>query len=482
MIDQIKSMNIDRIFASFFDEDCFVFENDDISALRAAIGFHRHSGLSSAALITGEHASSKEIVEACERGSLSIMVVVISPDWEKTRSRLAALMDVSRWFFVPSFDSELPPLSAEAAALDTDYSLLNVFMGCAKRPVILLGKDIDTEEIPSILQKKLPITVTADSIDRIPEYHPLFVGRVGPDGDRNGNFVVQNADLILLLGETEALQTRRETFGREAHIVSVSNRSLFSHVFYNAPVSVFLQNWVAAINDPDPNWIPTCKRWKEQWGKDLPQIAIEDETMNPYHFQGIFHDMFQDTKTIIGRVGTPWWYPLYQQNQILPGDRFLPVRCKDVLPFALGCFLSSMEDTRDWIVFLDDDCLFRLQDLSAVVENEAPLKIFCMNHGDRPLLTDDEGYLQRNEDGDTTLQEVGEMLGVRVLSISDYADMDEIRECSDEVVLVDVACGKCKPFPIGRHDLPLEVMEPEAPHALLTEMIISPMPGYGDNI
>jgi len=483
IVARLQAMEVHRIFASIMDEDCFVFENDDISALRAAIGFCRHSGLKAAAIITADNASSEEIAEACERGSLPIPVIVVSSLWEKTRTRLSALMDVSRWIFVPSLDSDFEE-DTTIPVYNTDFSHLNVFMGCTKRPVLLLGKDVPLDQMPNVLNKRLPIAVTPDSLDLIPEYHSLFAGRVGPDGDRNGNFTVQNADLIIILGETETLQTRSDTFGREAHIVSVSNRAMFSHVYYDVPVSVFLQEWVAAPHFPHPDWLSTCRRWKSYWGNDLPAPSTDEgATMDPYYFHGVVHDVFQDTKTIVGRTGTNWWYPLYQQNHTSPGDRFLPARCRDVVPFAMGAYLSTMEDSRHWLVFLDDNRLFRIQDLSSAIEHEIPLKIFCTNHGD-PLRIDDEGYLRYDPDGEYSLNDIGDMLSARVVSASDYGDLHEIlqdlRDSTTELVLVDVLFGDFRPFPLGRHDLPLEVMEPHAPCAMMCEMIIAPMPGYED--
>ena len=47
---------------------------------------------------------------------------------------------------------------------------------------------------------QLPVVTGWDSIDLIEDTHPLYVGRGGIMGDRAGNFAVQNADLILAVG------------------------------------------------------------------------------------------------------------------------------------------------------------------------------------------------------------------------------------------------------------------------------------------
>ena len=46
----------------------------------------------------------------------------------------------------------------------------------------------------------IPVVTCWDSIDAIESEHPFYVGRGGIMGDRPGNFAVQNADLVLAVG------------------------------------------------------------------------------------------------------------------------------------------------------------------------------------------------------------------------------------------------------------------------------------------
>ena len=74
----------------------------------------------------------------------------------------------------------------------------------AKRPVIVAGTGVrisDTVEDLQCLAESLNMPVTtAWTHDIFDNDHELFAGRPGTIGTRAGNFVVQNADLVLVLG------------------------------------------------------------------------------------------------------------------------------------------------------------------------------------------------------------------------------------------------------------------------------------------
>jgi acetolactate synthase-1/2/3 large subunit len=74
----------------------------------------------------------------------------------------------------------------------------------SKRPVIFAGSGIrisgmDVELLKFAEMLDIPV-VTAWTHDIFPNDHRLFAGRPGTIGTRAGNFVVQNADLVLILG------------------------------------------------------------------------------------------------------------------------------------------------------------------------------------------------------------------------------------------------------------------------------------------
>ena len=54
--------------------------------------------------------------------------------------------------------------------------------------------------ITFVKKLSIPVTTTFNGHDLISSDSKYFVGRQGTIGDRSGNFAVQNADLLIILG------------------------------------------------------------------------------------------------------------------------------------------------------------------------------------------------------------------------------------------------------------------------------------------
>jgi acetolactate synthase I/II/III large subunit len=78
---------------------------------------------------------------------------------------------------------------------------------CAQRPVVLAGYGIrqsnTVEQFKQFVTKyELPFVSTYGARDYMPNDHPLSIGAVGIKGSRAGNFAMQNADLLIILGSS----------------------------------------------------------------------------------------------------------------------------------------------------------------------------------------------------------------------------------------------------------------------------------------
>ena len=99
----------------------------------------------------------------------------------------------------------------------------------AKRPVLYAGNGIRLAgafDIFEALVPKLNIPVATgwDNIDMMADADPLYVGRGGIMGDRAGNFAVQNADLVLAVGNRLSIRQvgyNWKTWAREAEVIMV---------------------------------------------------------------------------------------------------------------------------------------------------------------------------------------------------------------------------------------------------------------------
>jgi acetolactate synthase-1/2/3 large subunit len=104
-----------------------------------------------------------------------------------------------------SFDPS--ELKIDQVEIDLSKVATEVVQRIAKseRPVIMVGTGIrlsqQRDNLVRLVEKlNIPVVTAWNAHDIIWTDHPLYIGRPGTIGDRAGNFAVQNADLLLILG------------------------------------------------------------------------------------------------------------------------------------------------------------------------------------------------------------------------------------------------------------------------------------------
>ena len=114
------------------------------------------------------------------------------------------------------------PHGSEDELLPRDEDVQNVVAALceAQRPVVLIGSGVRAARAHTQLKEfverwKIPLTYTAAAPDSYGTTHPLSIGSVGAMGcSRAGNFTVQNADFVLVLGSRLTSLTTGPDFGK----------------------------------------------------------------------------------------------------------------------------------------------------------------------------------------------------------------------------------------------------------------------------
>lgn len=88
-----------------------------------------------------------------------------------------------------------------------DYTLVKELISRAERPVVLAGYGIrqsnTVDEFVQFIERyEIPYVSTYGARDYTANSHSLSIGAVGQRGSRAGNFAMQNADLLLILGSS----------------------------------------------------------------------------------------------------------------------------------------------------------------------------------------------------------------------------------------------------------------------------------------
>jgi acetolactate synthase I/II/III large subunit len=88
-----------------------------------------------------------------------------------------------------------------------DFSAITYAVNRAERPLILAGYGIRQSDTVKLFNEfiekyQIPYVSTYGARDYTSNDHPLSIGAVGIKGSRAGNFALQNADLLLVLGSS----------------------------------------------------------------------------------------------------------------------------------------------------------------------------------------------------------------------------------------------------------------------------------------
>lgn len=106
---------------------------------------------------------------------------------------------------MPENPSQFQPSITET--VHHDYTDVKKMLANAHRPVVLAGYGIRqsglVDEFVEFVEKyNIPYVSTYGARDYTTNEHPLSIGAVGQRGSRAGNFAMQNADLLLILGSS----------------------------------------------------------------------------------------------------------------------------------------------------------------------------------------------------------------------------------------------------------------------------------------
>ncbi len=245
----------------------------------------------------------------------------------------------------------------------------------------------------------IPIATCWDSIDAIENDNPLYVGRGGIMGDRAGNFAVQNADLILAVGNRLSIRQvgyNYQTWAREAHVIMVDAdpaelKKTTIHV--ETPVCADAKDFFEKMNnalsdEPAPvfcgeSWLKTCADWKKRYPVTLARHFEENgETANVYAFINYLSGSLPDGNLTVVSNGSAC--VVGSHNYIIKKDaRFLinsaVASMGYGLPAAIGACVAA--DKRETICIEGDgSIMMNLQELQTIITNRLPIKIFLINN------------------------------------------------------------------------------------------------------
>ncbi len=381
----------------------------------------------------------------------------------------------------------------------------------AERPVLLLGGGVRLAraegDVLALVEKLgIPTVVSWSGFDLIPHDHPLFAGHIGVYGNRAGNFVVQNADLLLSIGsrlDTRQTGGRVETFARAAKKIMVDidtneinkGRGLSIDVGIVADAKMFITECVAALaatSLPDISaWKGTVSAWKKAYGGSVEK-GEAGGPMNSYDFLSILSEALPENQvTIADEGGNLVW--TMQSFKVKKGQRVISTFGNSPMGYALPAAIGAATARKgESIICIDGDGGFQMniQELQTLVHYQLPVKVFIMNNRSMGIIKQFQDlyfgsrYIATTEQGGYTspnFAEVAKAYGLTTFTVSSLTDAQQVISqalATPGPVLVDVLIDEDQKLsPKLEFGRPIEDMAPYLDRKELAEtMIIDLLP------
>jgi acetolactate synthase-1/2/3 large subunit len=273
---------------------------------------------------------------------------------------------------------------------DTDYILSALSQ--ANRPVVLGGHGVKLAKAEKAFKQfiedhNLPTVLSWSAVDLLDDNNPNYFGRPGVQGQRAANFIVQNSDLLVVLGSRlSLLQTgyKREDFAPNANIIHVDidedEIKKFKGKNIRADVGELLNSlnnkWKAELDIEE--WIVYCNQVKNKYPLVMPE-HLADPT-NSYTFIDKFSQKVPDNYTIVTDMGTALLSGFYGWR-IKPNQKMFTSLGLGEMGYGLAAAVGAgFGDRQVMCLNCDGGMMMNIQELQTIKTHNLPVKIVIFNN------------------------------------------------------------------------------------------------------
>lgn len=288
---------------------------------------------------------------------------------------------------------EIPPKVSEKTALKVLERIQK-----AQRPVILAGSAVRSsgayDDFHKLIKKlNIPVVTAWNAHDIIWDSHPLYFGRPGTVGNRAGNFITQNADLLLVLGcrlNIRQISYNWEMFAREAYQIIVDidadelkKPTVRPDMAVHADVADLIKTLLKKSKplQEKKGWMDYCRRIKNKFDVSGGFISAGPAKVNPYLFVDTLTRKLRENNIIVTANGSAC-VVTFQAAHIKNGQRlYTNSGCASMgydLPAAIGAHMATGKKV--YCIAGDGSMQMNIQELQTIVHNNMNITIFLFNN------------------------------------------------------------------------------------------------------
>ena len=306
--------------------------------------------------------------------------------------------DEQEGFEPPSSGVGLTGDALSNAALDVAKRLAK-----ARRPVLLAGTGVRLSGAvepfeDAVNRLGIPVT-TAWTHDLIATDDPHFCGRQGTIGTRAGNFTVQNADLLLVVGARLTVRQvgyNWQAFAARAFKVQVDiDEAEFRRPFVDIDLPIaadageFLRALAGALDEVGyarerhAEWLTWCRRLVDRYRPVSNEQRPSTPPINPYQFiERLFEHLAPDDVVVCGDATAT--IVSFQAARLQRGQRLISNSGSASMGYDLpGAVGAAVARRGGRVICLagDGSLQLNIQELQTIRHHGLPVKLFVLDNG-----------------------------------------------------------------------------------------------------
>lgn len=291
----------------------------------------------------------------------------------------------------------------------------------AKKPVLMLGDEVRIDGAHVLTQDlinflKIPVVTEWNSHDLVDNENKFYSGRPGTIGDRGGNYVVQNADLLITIGcqlSIRQISYEWDNFAKNAFKISSnidSNELQKPTINIDIPIVSTPTNFIKALlnrkkvkTNLDKKWLKWCKEINLKYPVVKNAYYNINEPLNVYPFIKELSNLSRPNSQVVLANGAACVcglqaYEIRRNNKIFTNAGASSMGYG--ISAAIGASVASGNAIETICVEGDGSIMMNLHELQTIVENNLNIKVFVLNNnGYHSIRQTQKGLFNADEKG-----------------------------------------------------------------------------------
>ncbi len=272
------------------------------------------------------------------------------------------------------------------------------------KPLIIAGNGIHLSQTEKQFYELLnyfhiPVVTTWNAKDLMDYNHYQFVGSFGILGERAGNFAVQNASLLLILGsrlsvpnigyDSSKFSPNSVKIMVDIDANEISKKTLNIQYKINDDLKSFFEKILKELSQRKITedskrsaWYSDTQSWKKKYPISQPDHKNEKDGVNSFYFIEELCKHLKDNHVIVTDMGTAFTCTMQAAKMNGKARLFTSSGTASMgygLPAAIGAWFA--DPTKEIILIAGDGGFqMNIQELQTVKHYKIPLKIFVLNN------------------------------------------------------------------------------------------------------